>query len=59
MANSATVTFLTLAAGAVGYCFFFDYQRRNNPEFRKAIYLKKRQAEKADKLKKEASKKEN
>ncbi|GMM48263.1 Tom20 protein [Pichia kluyveri] len=58
MANPATVTFLSLAAGAVGYCLYFDYQRRNNAEFRKSIYLKKRQAEKEEKLKNEISKKE-
>lgn len=58
MANPASITFLTVAAGALGYCFYFDYQRRHNPEFRKSIYLKKRQAEKAEKLKSEASKKE-
>lgn len=56
MANSASVTFLTLAAGALGYCFYFDYQRRHNAEFRKAIYNKKRQADKAKRLAREASK---
>lgn len=56
MANPVSVTFLAIATGALGYCFYFDYQRRHNQEFRKSIYLKKRQAEKADKLKKEASK---
>ncbi|AWU76770.1 hypothetical protein CAS74_000709 [Pichia kudriavzevii] len=55
MANAASVTFLTLAAGALGYCFYFDYQRRNNPEFRRAINAKKRQARKAEKLEREAS----
>lgn len=58
MANPASVTFLTLAAGALGYCLYFDYQRRHNPDFRKSIYLKKRQAEKKEKLKFEASRAE-
>jgi import receptor subunit TOM20 len=56
MANPVYVTFFTAAAGALGYCIYFDYQRRHNPQFRKSIYLKKRQAEKAEKLKTEASK---
>lgn len=56
MANSTAVTFLTIAAGALGYCFYFDYQRRHNSEFRKSIYLKKRQALKAEKLKAKESK---
>lgn len=56
MANSTAVTFLTIAAGALGYCVYFDYQRRHNADFRKAIYLKKRKAERAEKLKKESSK---
>lgn len=56
MANPAAVTFLSLAAGALGYCLYFDYQRRNNSEFRRSIYLKKRQAEKAEKLKAQESK---
>lgn len=56
MANSVSITFLTLAAGALGYCFYFDYQRRNSQEFRKNIYLKNKEAEKAEKLAKNASK---
>ena len=56
MANPASVTFLSLAAGALGYCLYFDYQRRHNVEFRKSIYHKKRQAEKAARLQNEASK---
>lgn len=58
MANPASITFLSLAAGALGYCLYFDYQRRNNAEFRKSIYMKKRQAEKAEKLKVAASRAE-
>lgn len=58
MANPASITFLTVAAGALGYCFYFDYQRRHNADFRKSIYRKQRQAEKAEKLKREASNKE-
>lgn len=58
MANPTAVTFLTLAAGALGYCLYFDYQRRHNPDFRKSIYLKKRHAEKKEKLKLEASRAE-
>ncbi|KAG0676965.1 hypothetical protein C6P40_001039 [Pichia californica] len=58
MANAVSVTFLTAAAGALGYCVYFDYQRRNNVEFRKSIYKKKRQAERKERLQREASKKE-
>lgn len=56
MANAASVSFLAIAAGALGYCFYFDYQRRNNAEFRKQLYLKKRQAEKEEKASKQKSK---
>lgn len=33
----AAVSTSTIAASLVGYCFYFDYKRRNDPEFRKAL----------------------
>jgi Flp pilus assembly protein TadB len=36
----------SLAVAAVGYAVFFDYQRRNNPEFRKKLANQRREAQK-------------
>jgi hypothetical protein len=36
-AQIALVTVGTLLAGAAGYAVYFDYMRRNSPEFRKGL----------------------
>lgn len=36
-AQVAGITALTAVTGLLGYAIYFDYQRRNNPEFRKGI----------------------
>ncbi|GME78064.1 hypothetical protein B5S28_g34 [[Candida] boidinii] len=47
MSKGFTFTALALTASALGYCFYFDYQRRHNPEFRKSIAKANRKANKA------------
>jgi import receptor subunit TOM20 len=37
VAQVAGITALTAVTGLLGYAIYFDYQRRNNPEFRKGI----------------------
>ena len=36
-AQIALITVGTLLAGAAGYAVYFDYMRRNSPEFRKGL----------------------
>ncbi|GMM29637.1 Tom20 protein [Martiniozyma asiatica (nom. inval.)] len=57
MANTAAVTFSTIALGALGYCLWFDFKRRNDPEFRRQLKQQVRSAEKAaEKAKEEGNK---
>ncbi|KAK6202639.1 uncharacterized protein RJT21DRAFT_92916 [Scheffersomyces amazonensis] len=55
MSRAFTITTVVLATAIVGYVGYFDYQRRNSPEFRKS--LKKRavaQKKKSEKLAEES-----
>ncbi|KAF6012253.1 hypothetical protein HII12_002406 [Brettanomyces bruxellensis] len=49
-------TFVGVAAAALSYCVYFDYERRHNPEFRKSINHKKRKAQKKAKMQAEEEK---
>lgn len=52
-----TATIAIAAAGILGYAFYFDYNRRNSPAFRKALKKRSIQVEKEDaKAKTEARK---
>jgi len=62
--SATTIASITLGAAAVagiGYCFYFDHQRRNNPEFRKGLKKQQKQiaaaAEARTKAEKEKHKK--
>lgn len=35
----ALITAGTLATGALGYAIYFDYMRRNSPEFRRSLRM--------------------
>ncbi|GMG20020.1 unnamed protein product [Ambrosiozyma monospora] len=45
-----------VSVATLGYCVYFDYQRRHNPEFRKSILRTKRRATKKAKLEAEQDK---
>jgi import receptor subunit TOM20 len=48
--------FGTILAAAIGYGFYFDYQRRNNAEFRKNLQKQKKEAAKIKSQQKKTTK---
>ncbi|KAG7809235.1 hypothetical protein KL921_003232 [Ogataea angusta] len=58
MSRALGYSVLAVAAAAVGYCVYFDYARRNNPDFRKKIVKNKKRAAKKAKQEAEADKKQ-
>lgn len=50
------ITGIATAVSAAGYVLYFDYQRRNSPEFRKALKRKLRKQRKAEELQQEQAK---
>ncbi|KAH3667141.1 hypothetical protein OGAPHI_002790 [Ogataea philodendri] len=57
MSKALGYTFVGAAVATVGYCVYFDYQRRNNPSFRKKIVRNKKRAVEKAKQEAEAEKK--
>ncbi|KAI8981452.1 mitochondrial outer membrane translocase complex, subunit Tom20 domain-containing protein [Pilobolus umbonatus] len=58
--KTSTISLITagvLATSAVGYILYFDFQRRNNPNFRKQLRRERKMAELAKKEAEENSKK--
>lgn len=56
--RSATIvgiTSATVLTGVIAYAFYFDYKRRNDAEFRKALKRDSKRSQKAAKLEAEAS----
>ncbi|QEU59711.1 Tom20 [Kluyveromyces lactis] len=53
-----TIAGVTVATAVAGYAAYFDYQRRNNPEFRKQLKRKLKQHAELEKQAKEEAKQE-
>lgn len=45
--NNVRAALIGVSVFSLGYCVYFDYQRRHSASFRKSIYKRKRKAEKA------------
>ncbi|VVT49405.1 uncharacterized protein SAPINGB_P002254 [Magnusiomyces paraingens] len=56
MPSTATVVTSALAVSAVSYLIYFDYQRRHNPEFRRALRKREQKYIKQKELQAEAKK---
>ncbi|KAK4103507.1 protein import receptor MAS20 [Parathielavia hyrcaniae] len=52
--TAVVATVAAVAAGVLGYAAYFDYRRRNSPEFRRQLRRSQRQQARAEKSKAEA-----
>lgn len=58
LTTALSYTGITLGVAAVGYAVYFDYRRRNDPQFRKLLRKQSKQSTKAAKREQKAAQKE-